>query len=177
VGDVFTLFTSRLDEAGVRSMVTGSVAAMVYGEPRLTHDIDIVIALRDADIDVLIGVFPEASFDCAPAEVIRVEARRALRGHFHVIDHETGYKAEFYLAGSDPLHRWALDRRRSVTLSSGTIHVAPPVPPAGFATYDLAPGVRDTNHRIHDTTPRIGDTIIEIATKKAGVRDTTRKYA
>jgi hypothetical protein len=159
VGDVFTLFTSRLDEAGVRSMVTGSVAAMVYGEPRLTHDIDIVIALRDADIDVLIGVFPEASFDCAPAEVIRVEARRALRGHFHVIDHETGYKAEFYLAGSDPLHRWALDRRRSVTLSSGTIHVAPPG--AAGRVRDIRPGARRSRHESsdprHDTPYRRHD--------------------
>lgn len=30
-------------------MVTGAVATAVYGEPRLTRDIDLVIALRSAD--------------------------------------------------------------------------------------------------------------------------------
>ncbi len=37
MNDLFTLFTSRLQAAGVEAIVTGSVAAMFYGEPRLTH--------------------------------------------------------------------------------------------------------------------------------------------
>ncbi len=36
--ELFLLFTGPLDEAGMAYMVTGSVAAMVYGEPRLTND-------------------------------------------------------------------------------------------------------------------------------------------
>jgi len=35
--NLFQLFTSRFDKAGVPYMVTGSVAGIVYGEPRLTH--------------------------------------------------------------------------------------------------------------------------------------------
>ena len=40
--DLLELFVARLEEIGVRYLVTGSVAATLYGEPRATHDIDLV---------------------------------------------------------------------------------------------------------------------------------------
>jgi len=39
--DLIELFAQPLNQAGVRYFVSGSVAAMLYGEPRVTHDIDI----------------------------------------------------------------------------------------------------------------------------------------
>lgn len=126
MNDLFTLFTSRLEAAGIEAVVTGSVAAMLYGEPRLTHDIDMVMRLDDASIRALVRAFPDEEFYCAPAEVIRIEARRSQRGHFNIIHHETGFKADIYVAGDDPLHRWALAKRRRVQLGEATISVAPP---------------------------------------------------
>jgi hypothetical protein len=38
---LFTLFTRRLVDLGVPYMASGSVAVSVYGEPRLTHDVDL----------------------------------------------------------------------------------------------------------------------------------------
>jgi hypothetical protein len=124
--DLFTLFTSRLASAGIDAVVTGSVAAMLYGEPRLTHDIDLVVLLDDDSIDALIHAFPEEEFYCAPEEVIRVEARRSVRGHFNIIHHATGFKADVYLAGRDPLNRWALQDRKTLPLGEATIQVASP---------------------------------------------------
>jgi hypothetical protein len=40
--DLFRLFTDRLNLLGARYIVTGSVAGTLYGEPRLTLDVDIV---------------------------------------------------------------------------------------------------------------------------------------
>ena len=124
--DLFTLFTSRLDAAGIEHMVTGSVAAMVYGEPRLTHDIDLVVVLPDRSIDALIDAFPGEEFYCAPREVILVEAHRRQRGHFNLIHHESGFKADVYLAGADAFHRWGLSHRREVPFAGTTLHLAPP---------------------------------------------------
>ena len=56
---LFKIFTAPLNKASIKYMVTGSVASMVYGEPRLTHDIDIIIFLTDADISKLVELFPE----------------------------------------------------------------------------------------------------------------------
>jgi len=124
--DLFTLFTARLDAAGIDYMVTGSVASMVYGEPRLTHDVDLVIALDEASIDALVRQFPAAEFYCAPAEVIRVELHRRQRGHFNIIHHETGFKADVYLVGEDRLHAWAMAHRRHLRMGDSMLHVAPP---------------------------------------------------
>lgn len=55
---LFALFTTRLDGAGVASMVTGSVAAMVHGEPRMTNGIDLVVSLEVPGIARLVAAFP-----------------------------------------------------------------------------------------------------------------------
>ncbi len=43
-------------------LVTGSVAAMAFGEPRLTNDIDIVAEIQDIHIKGLKNCFPENEF-------------------------------------------------------------------------------------------------------------------
>lgn len=126
MNDLFTLFTSRLEAAGIEAVVTGSVAAMLYGDPRLTHDIDLVVLLDERSIRALVRAFPDEDFYCAPAEVILVEARRPQRGHFNIIHHETGFKADVYIAGKDPLHQWALANRRRIPFGDAVITVAPP---------------------------------------------------
>lgn len=35
-----------LEEQGITYLLVGSLASGVYGEPRLTHDLDIVVELR-----------------------------------------------------------------------------------------------------------------------------------
>lgn len=44
--DLISLFASRFRALGVEWMVAGGVAAIVFGEPRLTQDLDVVVALR-----------------------------------------------------------------------------------------------------------------------------------
>ncbi len=43
--NLFQVFTDHLNRVALDYMVTGSVAGMIYGEPRITHDIDIVLRL------------------------------------------------------------------------------------------------------------------------------------
>jgi hypothetical protein len=125
--DLFLLFTAPLDRATLTYMVTGSVASMAYGEPRLTNDIDIVIELPVESVGILSKAFPLSEFYCPPEEVMIVEARRASRGHFNIIHHESGHKADIYMRGQDPLQAWGLERRSWLDLSSaGGIWLAPP---------------------------------------------------
>lgn len=42
---LFEPFITRLERLGLPYFVTGSAAGIAYGEPRMTHDIDIVVAL------------------------------------------------------------------------------------------------------------------------------------
>lgn len=112
--DLVLLFVRPLNRAGIRYIVSGSVAAIIYGEPRLTHDVDFVTFLSDADIQRLVEVFPVADFYLPPVEIITAEARREQRGHFNIIHLGTGFKAGCYTTGRDELHAWAFRLKRSV---------------------------------------------------------------
>jgi hypothetical protein len=125
--DELSLFASRLEAVNVPYMVTGATAAIFYGQPRVTNDLDVVVSLDEAGRSALLREFAEADFYVPPESVIRAEQARAQRGHFNVIHLESGFKADIYLAGSDPLHAWALPRRRRVQWTDVlAVSVAPP---------------------------------------------------
>ena len=46
---------ARLDSAGIAYMLTGSLAMSFYARPRMTRDIDLVVALEAAAAEQLIG--------------------------------------------------------------------------------------------------------------------------
>ena len=48
--DLLSLFVLPLEHSNFEYMVTGSVASTLYGEPRLTHDVDLVIVLDIAHL-------------------------------------------------------------------------------------------------------------------------------
>ena len=106
--DELSLFASRLEAVSVPYMITGATAAIFYGQPRVTNDLDVVVSLDEAGRTALLREFSEAEFYVPPESVIRTEQARAQRGHFNLIHLESGFKADIYLAGSDPLHAWAL---------------------------------------------------------------------
>lgn len=66
--DLIELFVQPLNQTGIRYLISGSVAAMLYGEPRVTHDIDFVVFLRSEDADRLAAIFapPQFSFRLPP---------------------------------------------------------------------------------------------------------------
>lgn len=124
--DVITVFAPPLLASGIEWMVAGGVAAIVYGEPRFTQDLDIVVSLLPAHAGALADQFPDSAFYCPPVEVIAEEAARDAYGHFNVLHLETDARADVYLAGLDPLARRGLDAARRVTLAGFTVPLAPP---------------------------------------------------
>ena len=124
--DLLALFVEPLDRLGLDYMVTGSVASMLYGEPRLTNDVDIVVDLRPGDVPAVRSAFAAADYYCPPEEEILVETARSSRGHFNVLHLPTAQKADFYLAGEEWLHRWAFPRSQRLEVGTRSIRLAPP---------------------------------------------------
>lgn len=122
----FLVFTDRLNRLGARYMVTGAVASIAYGEPRLTHDVDIVIEISREHCARLGELFPGEEFYCPPVEVLLIESSRPQRGHFNLIDHETGLKADIYPCGRDQLSAWGLDHARKLIVDTSEVWIAPP---------------------------------------------------
>ncbi len=113
------LFVRRLNQIGARYITSGGVASILYGEPRLTNDVDFIIFLRDTDIVRLQKIFP-------PPEMIAAEIARPAKGQFNVIHADTGFKADFYTAGRDEFNAWGFRNARKMEYRGELIVVAPP---------------------------------------------------
>ena len=124
--DLLQIFARPVHDAGIPYLVAGSVGAMLYSEPRLTLDIDLVVSIPNARLTLLATIFPEASFYLPPIEILRGENLRECRGHFNVIDVASGLKADFYPSHQDPFYRWACEHRRVIRYDHGEVFFAPP---------------------------------------------------
>ena len=109
--DPAALFVPLIERAAIPYMISGGVASIVFGEPRLTHDVDLVVSLDYAGADRLMQCFRPGEFYVPPIEAIREEITRPEFGHFNVIHLETMLKADFFPVGDDPLQAWGLERR------------------------------------------------------------------
>ena len=94
--ELIDTFIRPLNGYGIRYIITGSVASMVYGEPRLTNGVDVVLDITKFDIPKLIKAFPEIDYYLPPTEVIQTELLRGSRGHFKIISQVSMLKADIY---------------------------------------------------------------------------------
>jgi len=120
------LFVRPLNRLGIRYLVSGSIAAILYGEPRLTHDVDFVVFLRPDDVSRLLTAFPSPDFYAPTREIIVAELARDRHGHFNIIHSDTGFKADFYLAGREELHAWAFRHSRRLDYEGEPLVAASP---------------------------------------------------
>ena len=125
--DLLKLFVAPLELAHINYVITGSIATVLYAEPRLTHDIDIVVHLNVQDAKRISIIFPKNEYYCPPEEIIMDEIKRPARAQFNIIHHNSGFKADFFLHGNDPLHEWAfLNKRRMPIGDEYSVWLAPP---------------------------------------------------
>lgn len=124
--DFISLFVAPLEAAGINYMITGSVASSIYGEPRNTLDIDLVVLIQPDQIPLLPQLFSEEDYYLPPSDVVAIESRREAHGHFNIIHHHTGLKADIYLSRNHPVLPWALAHTRRIQTKTCEITVAPP---------------------------------------------------
>ena len=123
--NLFLIFIRKLNQLDIQYMVTGSVASIIYGEPRITHDVDIVVEITVDDAQKIFRHFPINEFYCPPIDILTIEAKRLHRGHFNLIHHETGFKADIYIAGNDDFAKWALKNTYDLYLEGEKVKIAP----------------------------------------------------
>ena len=113
-----------LERLGIPYLVTGSVAAMAYGEPRLTNDIDIVAAIEERHVPGLLAAFPAEEFYVSE-EMIREAIRRRLQ--FHIIHPSSGLKVDIIIRKDTPfdISRFSRIRRISPAESYSASFAAP----------------------------------------------------
>jgi hypothetical protein len=96
-----------LEEQGIHYMVTGSIVSSIQGEPRSTHDIDIVVSIDKNNIDKLVN-----SFSAPDYYLDRDAVGQAVEtnGMFNVIDMKGGDKVDFWVLTDDAFDRSRFSR-------------------------------------------------------------------
>ncbi|MEQ1858061.1 MAG: nucleotidyl transferase AbiEii/AbiGii toxin family protein [Longimicrobiales bacterium] len=124
--DLLALFVRPLEETGLQYMVTGGVASVIYGDPRFTRDVDIVLEMDGGAIPRLVSIFDPDAFYLPPLEALRREVSRTRHGHFNVIHKGTGLRADVYLLDKTEVQQWGFRCRRRLSLGATAISVASP---------------------------------------------------
>jgi len=103
-------------------MVTGSLASNLYGIPRSTMDVDLIISITGESLNDIVSALP-AGFRLDPQ--ITVEAvTGTTRYTLEILDHN--YKAELFLLSDDPHDRSRFARRYASTLAGRHVFVPTP---------------------------------------------------
>ena len=113
---------ARLDAAGIPYMLSGSTAVGVYATPRMTRDIDIVVALEPLDADRFARLFAE-DFYC-DAEAVRRSTMA--RGIVNIIHLERIVKVDVVVRKDTPYRRLEFERRRRARIDGTEIWVVSP---------------------------------------------------
>lgn len=119
---VLKLVAARLDGARIPYMVTGSIAASYYAQPRMTRDIDLVVELQPEDaerVSVLFG----GDFDCAVDAIRGAIERKSL---FNLIHIEAAIKVDFIVRKDTRYRREEFRRRRTVVIDGDGLWLVSP---------------------------------------------------
>lgn len=102
---------SAFERLGVPYLVTGSVAAMAYGEPRLTNDVDLVAAVEERHIPGLLASFPHQEFYIDEDMI-----REAIRTHsqFNIIHPASGLKIDVMIRRDTAFDQSRFSRLRRI---------------------------------------------------------------
>ncbi|MBM3310645.1 MAG: nucleotidyltransferase family protein [Candidatus Aminicenantes bacterium] len=89
--DLLRHLTRCLEKRKISYFITGSMASMAYGEPRLTNDIDVVVDLRESEVSRFAACFPENDF-FFDVDAARTAVQR--KTQFNIIHPASGLKID-----------------------------------------------------------------------------------
>lgn len=103
----FAEMVKKLEESDIPYMVTGSMGCTVFGEPRSTNDVDIVIDPSQDQLSRLVEDLMKVAYvsDSAAMDAYR---RRSM---FNVISNESMEKVDLILLKRTPFQKSAFERR------------------------------------------------------------------
>ena len=112
-----------LEALRIEYMVTGSIASSMQGEPRSTHDIDLVVAISSAAARRLAKAFPAPDYYLDEATAVEAIGSE---GMFNLLDVKGGEKVDFWVLTDDPFDQSRFSRRRVEQVAGLRLSVSRP---------------------------------------------------
>jgi len=107
--DLLRYVVQCLEKAGVPYFITGAVAGIAYGEPRLTNDIDIVVDIQEHHVSELTKFFPEGEYFFDPESALKAIR---LKSQFNIIHPSSGLKIDMMIPTQRPFDKSRFARVR-----------------------------------------------------------------
>ena len=100
-----------MSREGIDYMIVGSISSSLLGEPRATHDIDLVVQIQPEDVRRLAKVFPEPDFDFDEVAAMRAVATFQM---CNVLHWPSGDKVDIWPLKPDAYSQVAFSRRAQI---------------------------------------------------------------
>ena len=106
----FFKIIDTLNELKIPYMLSGSIAMGIYTLHRATRDFDFVVHLQLSEVEKFSACFKEGYYCNTDA------VKDAINEHsiFNVVDHASGYKADFIILKNDDFHQLEFSRRKEI---------------------------------------------------------------
>src|ERR1043165_6541886 len=114
--DVVRDLVHKFAQGQIAYMLTGSFAMNYYAQPRMTRDIDVVVALKVQDVDTINNLFSSDYYVAREA----IERAIAHESVFNLIHNEAVIKVDCIVRKSSAYRRLEFERRVGVTIQDFT---------------------------------------------------------
>lgn len=110
--DIIRDFSQKFSRAGIEYMLTGSVAMNFYAQPRMTRDIDVVIAIEAKDAELIVSLFSDDYYVDSKSVRSAVEHESL----FNMIHQASVIKVDCIVRKATAYRRLEFDRRKEVII-------------------------------------------------------------
>ena len=117
--DIVRDISQRFEQVGIPYMLTGSMAMNYYAQPRMTRDIDVVIAIAPDDVHRVAALFQ-------PDYYVSEESIRESLAHdsiFNLIHQESVIKVDCIIRKSSEYRRTEFERRQEIAIRDFTTFI------------------------------------------------------
>ena len=112
--DIVRDVSQRLDAAGIGYMLTGSMAMNYYAQPRMTRDIDVVVALCREDAERVVKLFSPDYYVSREA----VDSSIAHQSLFNLIHNESVIKVDCIVRKQSEYRLTEFNRRQRIRIEN-----------------------------------------------------------
>ena len=114
---------SVLEENRIDYMITGSLVSSMQGEPRASHDIDIVVNITPASAPALIKAFPSSQYYLSEKSINEAIERKSM---FNLLDTTEGDKIDFWMLADDAYDRSRFARKQEEVVFGTKMKISKP---------------------------------------------------
>lgn len=117
--DIVRDISHRFERADILYMLTGSMAMNYYAQPRMTRDIDVVVALSAGDVERIVALF-QTDYYVSEENVRESLAQESI---FNLIHEESVIKVDCIIRKNTAYRRAEFERRQQISLLDFTTFI------------------------------------------------------